>query len=81
MTRREALDRGFCKHCASYGARGWRCGVTLPIGTTECILPAEVVKRWRGEFGLEGETQRIIKSQFGDELPKKRRLKKRRTMS
>ena len=81
MTRQEALDKGFCKHCAAYGDRGWRCGVTRDIAETVCILPVDVVKRWMGEFGLDGETQRHVKAQFGDELPKRRRLKRRRTMS
>jgi len=82
MTRQEALDSGFCKHCAAYGDRGWRCGVTQMVKTNPiCILPADVVSRWKGEFGLGGETQRHVKTQFGDELPKRRTLKRRRSMS
>jgi len=71
MTRQEALDKGYCGHCAAYGPT-WRCGITQLGGVRNCILPAEVVNRWKGEFGLEGETQRF-KATFGDrDLIKKR---------
>ena len=81
MTKLEALNKGFCKHCAAYGQeRGWRCGVTqmVTMDPPECILTAETVIRWKGEFGLEGEIQRSpSRESFGDsELMKKKRGRK-----
>jgi hypothetical protein len=74
MTKQEAKDKGYCKRCAAWGHdRGCRCGVTRPEPSSDCGLPAEVVTRWKGEFGLEGVTQRHH-GDFGDtELMKKRR--------
>jgi hypothetical protein len=46
-----------------------------------CWLPAEVQARWKGEFGLEGETQRFVaENAFGnaDLMPKKRGRKAKR---
>jgi len=83
MTRKEALDKGFCNHCAAYGGNsGFRCGLLSMVGQMKtCILPADVVKRWMGEFGLDGETQRHVRVKFGDELPARRSVKRRRSMS
>ncbi|RLC68310.1 MAG: hypothetical protein DRH97_03570 [Chloroflexi bacterium] len=79
MTKKEARDRGFCKHCAAWGHdRGCRYGVTRPEPSDDCGLPAETVARWRGEFGLEGEIQRSPSHDaFGDtDLMKKKRGRK-----
>jgi len=77
MTKSEAQARGYCKHCAAWGGEAqWRCGVVKAVRDSDCSLPAEAVKRWRGEFGLEGETQRFA-GKFGDrDLMKKKRGRK-----
>jgi hypothetical protein len=76
MTKDEAKHKGYCEHCAAWGHdRGCRCGITASVKTDQCGLPAEVVERWKGEFGLEGTTRRSpSKDSFGDgDLMKKRR--------
>jgi hypothetical protein len=76
MTKDEAKHKGYCKHCAAWGHdRGCRCGITKSLGLDWCGLPAEVVERWKGEFGLEGTTRRSpSKDSFGDgDFMKKRR--------
>jgi len=79
MTKREALDKKYCKYCAAYGARGWNCGVTTPgKNLTECILPADVQLRFKEERGLEGETIRHIKGNFGDRDLMKKPIARRR---
>jgi hypothetical protein len=66
MTRDEALELGYCNHCAAYGKKGWNCGVTLEVKTGGCILPADVQQRFREERGLEGEQLRLQTGDFGD---------------
>jgi len=79
MKKTEALNRGYCKRCTAYGPT-WRCGV-VNQDTVNCQLPPDVQERWRGEWGLMGETQRHEKPQFGDELPPRRTIKKKRKFS
>ena len=78
MKKTDALKLGYCKYCAAYGLKGWNCGVTLDVKTDDCILPPDVQERFKGERGLEGETQRHVKPVFGDELPKRTRRRKRK---
>jgi hypothetical protein len=83
MTRQEAEDKGYCKHCAAWGQdRGCRCGISTRADEDKmCWLPAEVQARWKGEFGLEGSIKRSpSKTAFGDPdlMPKKRGRKTKR---
>lgn len=80
MTKREALQKGYCQHCAAYHEKHlWRCGITRSTKLrTDCILQPETIERWRGEWGLEGETQRSpSRESFGDaDLMKKKKGRK-----
>jgi len=81
MTKDEALELGYCKYCAAYGLRGQMCGITIPPSMRGklCLLPDDAQERFRSERGLEGETKREIKGEFGDrDLMKKPRTMRRR---
>lgn len=52
MTRGQALDRGFCEHCAAFVAGRPLCGM-LKADKTACLLDAETQERWVAEHGLE----------------------------
>jgi hypothetical protein len=77
MSKSEAQALGYCNHCAAYGGPdNFRCGVAKAVRNDDCILPAEAVARWQGEFGLEGATRRFT-GKFGDrELIGKKRGRK-----
>jgi hypothetical protein len=75
MNKQEAFTKGYCPHCAAYHVKaGFNCGVGMGLtDNVECRLPDEAVSRWKGEFGLEGTTQRHH-GEFGDvDLMKKKR--------
>ena len=56
MKKHEALDRGYCKHCAAFINGRHRCGITRdPIERLLCSLDAETVERWRKEHALDAE--------------------------
>jgi hypothetical protein len=82
LLKEEALNNGFCEHCAAYHTKaGFNCGVGMGLAeNVVCRLPQEAVLRFRAEFGLEGATKRSESSDsFGDaDKMKKKRGRKRK---
>jgi len=75
MTKIEAKSRGYCKHCAGWNLKkGYHsCGITSQE-TIVCLLPDEVISRWKVEHGLEGTEKRAPATHaFGDESSMKHR--------
>ena len=79
MTKDDALKYGYCKRCAGYATGRWLCGVGLGLkDNSSCRMPQEAQERFKAEWGLQGETRRYIKTEFGDrdQMKKKRRKRK-----
>ena len=75
MTKSEAFDKGYCKHCAGWNKKRdmHMCGITCQESEL-CMLPEEAVERWKSEHGLEGIRKRSPKGAFGaEEHMKKKR--------
>ena len=54
MKKHEALDRGYCNHCAAASTGRQLCGVTT-ADQIFCILDVETIERWRKEHALDAE--------------------------
>ena len=56
MKKREALKRGYCKHCAAASTGRQLCGVTRgPADRLLCSLDTETRERWKKEHDLDRE--------------------------
>ena len=61
MKKREALKRGYCKHCAAASTGRQLCGVTRgPADRLLCSQDAETIERWRKEHALDAEPIRRL---------------------
>jgi hypothetical protein len=61
MTKRQALDKGYCPQCAAYVNDNWLCGLHC-ADKINCQLPADVVSRWDAD--INHALKRRLK--FGD---------------
>ncbi len=58
MTKAEALNRGYCNHCAAHVAGRQLCGIVFKqIDRNQCSLDPVTQERFRVEHGLDQKSK------------------------